>query len=49
LFITHVKTVLPKIINVDQTGYAKIDLLVLILDKYKIDYADMYKIERAII
>ena len=33
----HLKKVLPNIINLDQTGYVvKIDLLVLILDKYRI-------------
>jgi hypothetical protein len=47
----NLKKVLPKIINVDQTGYAKNIFIGFNLRQIQdiIDYADIYKIEGAII
>ena len=47
----HLKKVLPKIINVDQTGYVKNRFIGFNLRQIQdiIDYADIYRIEGAII
>ena len=49
--ISRLKKVLPNIINVDQTGYVKNRFIGFNLRQIQdiIDYADIYKIERAII
>jgi muramoyltetrapeptide carboxypeptidase LdcA involved in peptidoglycan recycling len=51
MFLPSLKTVLPRIINVNQTGYVKYRFIGFNLRQIQdiIDYADIYKIEGAIL